>query len=304
MIATQFYRPLWRYPLFQIPAIFVAVFLVITLLFGLLRLGQPPVAVVIALDMSQSTYGDNILASGTILAKELEAVEAYLDLNTAKVLRKPNQVQVLGFADGVIPLTEDFDDNSQKLITQLNNAWTADIPLTIGGGTNVDLVLQEGISSLSGVEKRCRELLLVTDGAVNISPTMIEEANLNNIRINAIVIGNPPKSVEPATSATKGVALEGDQDNLSTLFTDRLFTRFNSNIRWVIFWLGCTWVALMWLLTMPLDRWIFQGFLNIRMDYAGKMALGNAIAWTVLTPLLLWQIYRLLDIAAPFLGEC
>jgi Ca-activated chloride channel family protein len=304
MTVTQFRRPLWRYPLFQIPAIFLTAFLILALLFALLRLGQPSVAVVVALDMSQSTYGDDILASGTILAEELDAVEAYLNLNTSKVLRRPNQVQVLGFADGVIPLTQNFDDNSQALISQLANTLTPEIPLTIGGGTNADLAIQEGINALSGVEKRCRELLLVTDGVVNISPTMITEATLSNVRINAIVIGNPPTSLYPATLATGGVALEGDRNNLSALFTDKLFTRFNSNFRWVIFWLGCAWVALMWLLTMPLDRWIFQGLCKIRMDYAGKIALGNAFAWTVLTPLILWQIYRLLNITAPFFGGC
>ncbi|MGK7930866.1 MAG: VWA domain-containing protein [Microcystaceae cyanobacterium] len=304
MTVTQFRRPFWRYALFQIPAIFLSIFLILALLFALLRLGQPPVAVVIALDMSQSTYGNDILASETILDEEFGAVAAYLNLNTAKILRRPNKIKVLGFADGVIHLTPNFDDNSEELISQLDNARKPDIPLRIGGGTNADLAIQEGISALSGVEKRCRELLLVTDGEVTISQTMIEEAILRNVRINAIVIGNPPTLVDPATRGTGGVALEGDRNTLSTLFTDQLFTRFNSNVRWVIFWLGCAWMALMWLLTMPLDRWIFQGLLRIRMDYSGQLALGNAIAWTVLTPLFLGLIYRLLNLAAPFFGGC
>jgi Ca-activated chloride channel family protein len=46
------------------------------------------------------------------------------------------------------------------------------------------------------------------------------------------------------------------------------------------------WISAMWMLLLPLERAITK-FMKIRVDYAGKIALYNAIFWTIVTPLLL-----------------
>jgi hypothetical protein len=58
-----------------------------------------------------------------------------------------------------------------------------------------------------------------------------------------------------------------------------------------VWWsLGITWIALMWTLVLPLDRWILQGWLKKPFNLAGKLALGNAFFWTALTPGLIWRL--------------
>ena len=70
---------LWNYPLFQIPLICCGLCLVAATLFWLLGFGRPKVAVAIALDLSGSTYNNQIElfnSPGTIINKEVQAVQA------------------------------------------------------------------------------------------------------------------------------------------------------------------------------------------------------------------------------------
>jgi Ca-activated chloride channel family protein len=301
---TNYRRPFWRYSLFQIPAIFLGICLAAALLFWLLGFGRPPVAVAIALDLSSSTYSSQFNEPGSVMAREVEAVQAYLEKNTPDILRQPNQVQVFGFADGVTPLTSSFQTDTAKVAQELNQSLQPDLTYRIGGGTNVDLAIQEGSKALSSIEKRCRELLIVTDGQVSVNPSVITQARKRRVKVNSIVLGTNSLDLRLASLTTGGRYVSGDVSNLNLLFTDKFFQHFNSNWRWIMLWLGLAWIFLMWMVTMPLDRWIFQGLLKIRFDFSGRLALGNALFWTVATPLILWQIYSLFNWALPFLSQC
>ena len=76
MSLSRYRRPLWRYPLFQIPLLLLGACLAAALLFWLLGLGRVPVAVAIALDLSSSTYSSEFNAPGSIMAQEVQAVQA------------------------------------------------------------------------------------------------------------------------------------------------------------------------------------------------------------------------------------
>lgn len=304
---SSYRRPFWLYPLFQIPLILLSICLVMALLFWLLGLGRPTVAVAIAIDLSGSTYDDiqeQFNSPGTIMAQEVAAVKAYVDKNSSGILRQPNQIQIFGFADGVRPLTQKFQTDSQQIKQELDQALNVDLIEIIGGGTNLDIAIQEGIDALKNISDHCRELLIITDGIVAINPQVITNANNENVKINAVVIrGNSP-DIQQATEATRGNYLSGEASNLEQLFTKKLFQSFNNNWRWLLIWLGLAWIFLMWMIVMPLDRWLLQGLLQMRMDISGQLALGNAWFWTALTPLIIWQLYRLFNFALPFISQC
>jgi Ca-activated chloride channel family protein len=58
----------------------------------------------------------------------------------------------------------------------------------------------------------------------------------------------------------------------------------------------------MWLLTLPLDKWIFQDLMKLPMNLAGQLALGNALFWSVATPLVVWRLGQLFG--SPFFSSC
>ncbi|MEA5468417.1 vWA domain-containing protein [Spirulina sp. 06S082] len=302
---SAYRRPFHLYPLFQIPLMFLGLFLVLAALFWLLGLGRPPVAVAIALDLSNSTYGDRFNAPGSVLESEIQAVNAYLDRNTPELLRQPNQVKVLGFAGVVRPLTEEFANNSEEVKEDLENALRRPglEKSVIPGSTDLSRAINAGTDALSSREE-CRELLLVTDGQGDVSPTAIADATLNRVKLNSIVIGADAPALALAAVGTGGKYVSGNVNDLEQLFSNRFFGRFNSNLKWLIFWLACAWVALMWTLVLPFDRIILQGWRQMPMDMAGKIALGNAYFWTGLTPIIVWRIYKMLDLALPFLSQC
>jgi Ca-activated chloride channel family protein len=78
--------------------------------------------------------------------------------------------------------------------------------------------------------------------------------------------------------------------------------QFNQNYRLLILWLGAAWIALMWVLVLPLDRWILQDLFKMHWNTAGKIALSHALFWSALTPLIVWQLWRLFGI--PGLTAC
>lgn len=291
-------RGLWLYPLFQIPLMLLGACIVVTALIWLLGLGRPPVAVAIALDLSSSTYSTEFNAPGTVMYQEVAAVRSYLQQN-AQQLRNKNQIQVLGFGGVVRSLTGDFKTDSQQVDAELTQALAnPDLPqLVANNTTDINLAIQKGTEALSTIpQKRCRELLLVTDGGANVSPAVIADARNRKVRINTVVVGATSQELQAAALATGGIYLSGEQNNLEMLFTDTFFTRFNSNLKWLILGLGATWIALMWTLILPLDRWLFQGLIGLDRSLSGQLSLSNALFWSVLTPLIVWQLFNLLDI--------
>ncbi len=297
---SKFRRSLWLYPWFQIPLIVFGVCFVATVLCSVLALGRPSVAVAIALDMSSSTYkGQSFNAPTTIMAQEVAAVRSYIEQNSQQ-LKSPNNIQILGFGDRVIPLTNSFTSDRQKLEAELNLALAnSNLSSQIGSGTNLNQVIDQGTKALSNIQDRCRELLLVTDGVAEVTPSVLTQAVAQKVKINAVVLGADAPQIKSATDTTKGIYLSGESNNLQIFFKDIFFASFNSNLKWVYFWRCCTWIALMWLIILPLDKWVFQGLINLPMNFSGQLALGNALFWTVVIPLILWQLSSL-----PFISTC
>lgn len=297
-------RPFWSYSLFQVPAMALGLCLVLALLFAFLGWGRPQVSVAIALDLSGSTYNNNTSAfntPSTIVYEQVESVSAYLQRNSE--LSPPNQVKVLGFGNEVLPLTNQFQRNSDSILEQLNRSLEEDnLPEAIAPeGTNVNLAIEEGTNLLSQVSQGCRELLLITDGGGSVSPEVVSNAISNNVRINAIVINEEAPELLAATAASRGIYFSDRIGNLETLFISNFFNRINSNLKWIIFWLSLGWVALVWMLVMPIDRWLLQGLFNLPFNLAGKLALSQALFWTTAT---VFFIIRLLGWGFNFIPSC
>jgi Ca-activated chloride channel homolog len=300
-------RALWQYPLFQIPLLLLALCLLAVLLCWLLGWGRPNVAAAIALDLSNSTYNNQSFnAPGTIVNQELEAVRVYLEENAK--LKRPNQVQVFGFGGAVVPLTPAFQSDSEQVKAALNQSFS-DPTLSqrvVPSVTDVNAALRESQKALSFLPPGCREILLVTDGTGDrIQDEIVQTAQTAKTRINVVLVtsGAIPNleqlDLAKAAFQTGGLILPGQVGRLETLLVDQFFTRFNSNLKWILFWLGLAWIALMWLLVLPLDRWLFQLLLKLPMNIAGQVALGNALFWSILVPILIWQLSGL-----PFISPC
>jgi Ca-activated chloride channel homolog len=295
---------LWNYPLFQIPLICWGLCLLMALLFWLLGFGRPQVAVAIALDLSGSTYNNQVElfnSPGTVLFQEIEAVQAYLEKNNEEFLRRPNQIKVFGFGGIVKPLTGNFDTNSTKVKTSLQEALTTEglAEEIVPNQTDINLAIKTGINALRTVSKKCRELIVVTDGQATVSPIVIAEAISNKVKINSVVVGAESLALRGAALTTRGTYLSGESNNLNAFFSNNFFQSFNSNLKWIVFWLGLAWICLMWALVLPLDRWLFQGWLQMRIDQSGKLALSHALFWTVSTLSVIWRFWGI-----PFLSGC
>lgn len=304
---TKHRRVLWLYPIFQIPLICLGIFLTAAILFWLLKFGRPQVAVAIALDLSASTYGNQTQpfnAPGTILNQEVQAVRAYLKQNNKEILRRPNQVKVFGFAGNIKSLNQGFENNNKKVERELlQNLEIPNLSEEIASGTtDINLAIETGIKELKTKVDSCKELIIVTDGQESqerISVPLIAEAALNRIKIHNLVVSKEGYELEVLSNQTGNKILIDASNQLTTIFTDRFFKVFNSNLKWIIFWLGLAWIALMWVLVLPLDRWVFQGMFALTMDIAGRLALANALFWTVLTSVFLWKFWGI-----PFLSGC
>jgi Ca-activated chloride channel family protein len=281
---------------------FLVVCLIAAVLCWLLGLGRPTVAVAIAVDMSPKTYqGQAFNAPNTVLGQELTAVRAFLTQNFEQ-LKNPNEIQIFGFGDRVVPLTSSFTSDRQKLETELNQSLAnPTLQFQFGSGTNLDQAIDQTTKALSNNPRRCRELLLLANGVSPVSPTVIAQALAAKVKINAIVVGADASGLQSAALVTRGISLSSDLINLQTFLLDKFFVRFNSNIKWIVLWLGGAWISLMWLLTLPLDRWVLQK-MGYPINLSGQIALGNALFWTILTPIILWQIWRLFGL--PFFSAC
>ncbi|NET57359.1 MAG: VWA domain-containing protein [Symploca sp. SIO2E6] len=288
-------RVFWLSPLFQIPLMFLVTFLAITALFWLLGLGRPPVTVAIALDLSSSTgqlESQDYERETTVMGKEVRAVRAYLEKNASELGERSNQVQIFGFGGAVQPLTESFNSQRQQIESQLTQSLkNPDLSAQIvPGKTDLDLAIRQSTNALINHDDHCRELLIVTDGQEPVSPSVIAEAVNRQVKINAVVVGGEAPSLRGAALATEGTYLTSALDTLEVFFTNRLFADFNSNLKWIIFWLGLAWIAFMWTITLPLDEYFFQQLLGLNWSLAGKLALSHAFFWTVATPGIIWRI--------------
>jgi Ca-activated chloride channel homolog len=273
---------------------------------GLLGLGKPSVAVAIMLDLSGSTYADKPFnAPDTIMAQEVAAVNAYLDANQR--LDNPNKVQIFGFGGpSVIPLTKTLESDGEKvksaLLQSLQNPRLPDSLKPEPEQDNLNAPILQGIQALSTISA-CREVLTVSDSGIVVTrDVVVPEAQKHNVRVNAIVFAGEAQDLQNIVEQTRGLYLIGEASSLPKLFTQQFLPRFDSNLRWLVLCLGGAWIALMWLLVLPLDKWILQGTLKLPMHTAGQLALGNALFWTALTPLIIWQLWRVLKL--PWFTAC
>jgi Ca-activated chloride channel homolog len=302
---SSYRRPLWLYPIFQIPLICLGLCLILALLFWLLGFGKPQVAVAVALDISGSTYNNQIElfnSPGTVVNQEIEAVQAYLKQNNPEILRRPNQVRIFGFGGLVKPLTSNFSTDSDRVSKELETALeNPNLAQEINpDSTDINAAIETSTNALKTVGKHCKEIIVVTDGQGIISPIAIANAVANQVKINAVVVGQEALVLRGATLATRGTYLSGSSNDLSAFFTNDFFNLFNSNLKWIAFWLGMAWIALMWTLVLPLDRWVFQGWMSMTMDRSGKSAIAWALFWTVSTLSAIWRFFGI-----PFLaGGC
>lgn len=288
---SRFRRSLWLYPLFQIPLMFLVVCLIGATLFWLLGLGRPTVAV--AVDMSNRTYqGQAFNAPNSVMSQELSAVRVYLDQNQQFKIK--TDVQLFGFGERTVPLTNSFTSDRQKIESELNQSLAnPTLPSQLGGAANLDIAIDQTTKALSS-QNRCRNLLLITNSASPISLKTINQAITQEVKLNAVVVENDYSQIDysqisPAISATNGIFARVSLPSLLYILIRKFYIRVNTNFKWIIFWLGSTWISLMWLLVLPLDKWVFQGLMNYPMNLSGKYALFNALFWTALTLITVWQ---------------
>ncbi|MGK7940032.1 MAG: VWA domain-containing protein [Crocosphaera sp.] len=281
-------------PLFYTPLILAGLFLALALLFGLLNLGKPPVAVAIALDISSSTYyPKSFNAANTIMDQEVQAVNAYLEENGK--LRTPNKVQIFGIGGGKAPkLTSTMESSQGVVVDELSRKLNdPNLPYQLSyepPQDDLDIVINKATEVLQEQTNHCRELLIVTDSEVTITQSAVTQAIGKNIRIHSLVFGGEGvPNLRSASRQTGGhyvdnISLSNTGGSyLEEVVLKEFFKRFNNNSKWVRFWLGCSFIAFLWLLILPLDRWVFQGLLSMSMEASGKIALSVAFIGTIIT---------------------
>jgi len=281
------HQPVWRYAVFQISAACLAICLVLAIFATQLGWFPRLVAVHLALDLSGSTY-ENTQGSfrkpGTIMAQEIEAVNAYATRNSS--LSQPNLISVSGFADAVVPITDQFSSNPQEIEQAINQVVQPSLANRIGGSTNINLAVENGISQLKKQPSRCTEMLVITDGVFKLEPQAIQQAQANNVKLNFLVVREPLTSeINRWARQTGGIALEASPSSISELLSEKVFDRFNANPLVPLFY-GLAFISLMWMMLLPFERFLDK-YLRIRIDRASKIAVYNAMFWTVATPIYL-----------------
>lgn len=296
-------RPLWSYPLFQIPLVLLILTLLLAVLFSLLGWGRPSVAVVLSLDLSGSTFGNNPVQFNqpqTGMAQQVAAARLYLQRNQRE-LANPNAIMIHGFGRNVVFLTPGFETNAELLLTQLDQALNrTDLLVQLDpSATNLSAAIATATEKLQQVPNRCRELLLISHAAAPVDAAVVTAAKAQGVKINAIVVGEDAPQLAAAAQATGGQYRSAEIALLEELVSRTFFETLNTNARWPIFWLGLAVVCLMWVLVLPLDRWLLQGLLQLPMNLSGQIALLNAFFWTVAIPIALWRFP-----GWPFLSSC
>ncbi len=273
-------QPSWRYAIFQIPAILTVGFLILALLTNYLGWFSPTVSVQMMLDISSSTYANNVFRGfGTVMEAEIEAVKDYANQNANAP--SPNLLSLSGFADEVIPITQNFSNKPVEIHQALDQVVQPAIVSQVGGNTNLDLAVEKGLDSLDSQSRRCKEMLVVTDGKASLEPAQLDRAKLNRVRLNFLIVGRSvPENLLTTAKATGGVALPANVSNIKDLVTGEFRERFNSNSRFVNFFLGLAVVSFMWMLVLPIDKFL-QKHWNMYFDYSGRIAISNAFLWTI-----------------------
>ena len=281
MDSNTLQRP-WHYALFQIPALLTAIFFVLAVLTSNLGWFPPNVSVQMMLDLSGSTYQNgNFKGAGTIMAAEIEAVKDYARQNSNS--GKANLLSLSGFADQVIPITKKFSSNPTEIEQAIDQVVQPSIEQQIGGGTNLDLAVENGLKSLNTQKQQFKEMLVFTDGVIDLKPWLAARVKLSGVRLNFLVVDKPvSNSLAQVAGLTGGVALPADVNNIKELVSGQLRERFNSNSRIVNLFFGLAFISLMWMLVLPIDR-LLQRLIHIRFDYSGIIALFNAGFWTIVT---------------------
>ena len=297
-------RAFWRYRLFQVPCLGLIASSLILLLCAQFNFGMPKVAVAIALDISGSTQSaGQFNAPGSIMSTAVEAVNAYLDTNA--ILKQPNHVKVIAMGGGKAPeLTKEFQGDIEAIKSELKKSiQDPKLPESIKPEPpqdDLNVVFQKANQSFASVPNMCHELVVVSDSGVNLSESTIDEAVGNKVRVSAIIFGGKDvNALQQAATLTKGLYLSGNAGDFKQFFIDRFFPKFNSNLRWIIFWLGMTWIALMWVLILPLDIFL-RKVMKYSLNFAGKFALNHAFFWTSLTPVIVWKLAE----GLPFMNAC
>lgn len=271
----------WRYPILQLSGFLVSVFLIFSLLTNFLGWFSPTVSVKMMLDLSGSTYDTGFRSAGSLIEAEIEAVKAYARENA--VTSNPNNLSLSGFADRVVPITSNFSSDATAIETALEQVVKPQIIDQVGGGTNLTLAVEEGLNSLTNQFDRCKEMLVVTDGDASLSSAQIFRAQANRVKLNFLIVGQTiPYHLAQAAQDTGGIALSANVQNIQFLIANRLRQKFSSNSKFVKLFLSLAMISLIWMLLFPLDK-LLQNLLRIRFDHAGKIALFNAVFWTMLT---------------------
>lgn len=310
---SRYRRSLWLYPLFQIPLIFLSICLVAAALCWLLGLGRPDAAVAIALDLS---------VSDAALQQEEVAVQSYIQEN-AELPGTPNQVWIFGFGNTPQPPVDPtFETKKAQMQAQLQQVVSqhslTQVPAqqqTAPVDKNLDAAVALATEALKRPPSRCRILLLLTDGQnAKVSPGAISKAAQGRVKIQPVVVGN--NSLQQVVGILNTMGFTGLASELTRLGLPPQLTtgsqivkfvdRFNDiSVKWIILFLGGAWIFLMWMLTLPLDRWVFQDWMKLPMSISGQLAVGNALFWSVATPCIIWGFYRLLGLLnVPFLSQC
>lgn len=285
-------RPVTSYSLFQIPLIGLPIGLTLWLFSAFLGWGQPP-AVAIALDLSGSTYfeqAERFNQSGTISFQEIQAVRSYLHYNS-RLKSPPQSIQILGFGAEVAALTEGFQTDSLVLEKQLDAALNSPnlADRILPNTTLLNGVIKAGTDSLSQVHNRRRSLLIVTDGRGDISQFYIDRAIANRVRINAIVVGGKSRSLEKAVRETGGTYRAGDALQLEKFFRLSFFESVFTQKAWQFLGIAVSCISSIWILILPLDRWILQDRLKLKMYLSGQISLWFAYGSTAVILVFLYR---------------
>lgn len=271
-------QPSWRYAIFQIPALLTIAFLILALLTHFGGWFPPSVSVQMMLDLSSSTYGETFGERGTVMDAEIEAVKAYAQENVNTP--NPNLLSLSGFADQIIPITSNFSSSPEEINSAIEQVVQPEIAQQVGGGTNLDLAVERGVDALKNQSRRCQEMLVVTDGQAQLNSTQLTRIKVSGTRLNFLIVNNSiPPDLARAAKVTGGTALQANTNTIRELVAGQFRERFNSNSKFVNLFRGLALISFMWMLVLPLDRFLQQQW-NMRFDFSGKIALLNALFWT------------------------
>jgi Ca-activated chloride channel family protein len=293
-------EPFYRFPIFQIPASLAILFITLALLSRMFSWFTPTVSIHVALDLSNSTYGDvvNFRQPGTVMMTEIESVKEYARRNAN--LSSPNLISVSAFANQVVPITNQFSSKPTDIENALDQVIQPSLISRLGGGTNLDAAVENAMGQLLTQVGRCKEVVVVTDGQAVLRSQIRNQALASKIKLNFLLINDQqevPRNLEEDATKTGGNALVASPENFVTLLSQKVFNRVNKN-PFVVIFSGLAWVCLIWALVLPLERFL-RRVIKIRPAVASRFVIFNTILWTTATPITLFFLGLLSN-----LGTC